>query len=172
MRSVHYSCQVTERSQERSEAGISRTEAAFTAFALSKTQIAIHEAQVFPFFFFFMAMVSIMLLHLRGNIFLSLLFWFFYLQPKSKHVKMYVSPLPTSQKDDFNLDLYHNLYLKKSISYCTIILSITSILNFIDLLEKLNSCPRVGKGGIFPTQNLFYMVICICILVPNTGMLN
>lgn len=47
IRNIPYSCQVTDKSQERSEAGISRTEAAFTTFTLNKMQRSIHKALIF-----------------------------------------------------------------------------------------------------------------------------
>lgn len=72
--SVHCSCQVTDRSQERCEAGISRTEPAFSAFALNKTPIATTKLSTI---FACMAILWFMSLHLRDNILLTLLFWFF-----------------------------------------------------------------------------------------------
>lgn len=47
VKNIHDSCQVTDKSQERSEADISRTEAAFTTFTLNRTQRAVHKAQIF-----------------------------------------------------------------------------------------------------------------------------
>lgn len=137
-RSIHYSCQVTGRSHERNEVGNTRTEAAFTAFNLSETQIVFHKSQYSFFFLFlsFIVMFSFMSFHFRGDISLVLLFCDFTFSLRQSRLKCFL-PLPpyllhqkqTKKPKEINKDnsdfsdlvMNHDIYSRKDISFCIII---------------------------------------------------